>query len=229
MANTDFLPKREADLLAWANNFSTKLSLDPTSYGVTIVQAGAFETLFDNFQSAFTTASNPGTNSHANIVAKNVAKQALIENARLLAREIQGTPTVTDFQKADIGLTVRDPEPTPVPVPAFPPDVSVLSLFGRTARLRLRDVQNPDRRGKPDGVSGATIFYHVGETAPVIPNEWALLMQTTRTLVDVDFPQTIEPGARVWLTAYWYNTKAESSTAAEPVSLRVGDILTQAA
>jgi len=229
MPGTDFLPDRENDLLAWSIPFNQKINATPTAYGITALQASAYGTLHTTFAAKLALVEDQLTRSPANIVAKNMAKSNLIENARLLAREIQGTPTVTDFQKADLGLTVRDPEPTPVPVPAVAPTVSIESLAGRTAKVRLRDAQNPDRRGKPKGISGATIFYYVGEVAPFQPEEWSFLEQTTRTLVNVNFPTTIEPGSRVWLTAFWYNTKAQTSPGAVAVSIRIGDELAEAA
>jgi hypothetical protein len=50
-------------------------------------------------------------------LAKNNAKTAVKTYARLLARIVQATPTVTDTQKADLGLPVPDNEPSPINQP----------------------------------------------------------------------------------------------------------------
>jgi hypothetical protein len=66
-------------------------------------------------------------------------------------------------QRVQLGLTVVDEELTPVARPSDPPKLSLLPSFGRTVRVRLRDMSSPDRRGKPDGVAGAAVFSYVGE------------------------------------------------------------------
>jgi hypothetical protein len=232
MPEINFLPPKEADLLAWSLNFATRIAATPIVYAVSAAQAAAYGTLHDTFAAALQAATEPGTRTKPSIQAKNDAKTALLDGpngARSLARIIQAAPAVTNEQKALLGLTVRDSEPTPVPPPEFPPDIAILSVLNRTVKVRLRDIENPDRRGKPDGVKGATVFYSVGDDAPSDPAEWSFAFNTTRTVFDVDFPQTVAAGAKVWLTAFWYNTKAQSSPPASYVSTRFSDGMAQAA
>lgn len=214
----DFLPSREADLVTWSTNFNTRVSVAPTNFGLTAAQATAYTALHEAFVAAYQAATDPGTNAHANIVIKNDAKQALIEDARELVRIIQAAPNVTNGQRAALGLNVRDVEPSPIPTPSEPPQLTIASTFGRTVTVRLRDVNNPDRRGKPDGVQGATVLSYVGETPPATMDEWTFERNTTRTTVDVEFPATVAPGAQVWLTAFWFNPRSDSGPACTPVS-----------
>src|SRR5687767_4906069 len=118
MATTDFLPARESELAIWSANFSTRISANPTSYGLTAAQATAYATLHADFITAYNAATNAGTDSRSAIVTKNTAKFALIANARLLAGIVQRDPDTTNTQRSELGLTVKDADPSPIPPPA---------------------------------------------------------------------------------------------------------------
>src|SRR5688572_5857937 len=122
----DFFPSREADIVTWSVNFKTLITATPTTYGLTAAQATAYTTKHDAFVAAHQTANDPATRSPSAIIAKDVAKVALAAEARMLARIVQATPTVTAEQKSDLGLTVRDGEPSPIPPPAFAPEVDII-------------------------------------------------------------------------------------------------------
>jgi hypothetical protein len=227
-----FPPKKDADLLSWAGNFSGLINTAPTTYGLTAAQATAFRDLFLDYQAAYSTAINPNTNSKANVGIKNNAKHTLLNatnGAWELVDIVQAFPGTTNDMREQLGLRYVDTPPTPIPAPAVAPDLSVVSSFARTIKVRLRDQENPDRRGKPNGVQGATVLYHVGETAPAEPSQWIFAMNTSRTVFDVDIPASVTAGSKVWLTAFWFNNRKEASPAATPESVRISEGLAQAA
>jgi len=225
-----YIPTREADLVAWSNNFNTLINVDPTVYGLTLAQASGFDALNTAWVNAYDAAVNPATRGPSTKIAKDNAKDAMVENARDLAAIIQAHPGVTDQQKFDLGLTVRDVEPTPVPVPSAAPTI----LFpepatGNTIHIRLRDAENPENRGKPAGVIGASVFTYIGDTPPAGTEAWTFRGNSTRTRIDIDLPLTIAPATKVWITAYWFNTRADSGPAAAPVYAFTAPGLSQAA
>ena len=57
----DFLPAREADLLAWSRNFRDQINLSPQQFGLSGPQAAHYATVHDAFAAAFARAHNPGT------------------------------------------------------------------------------------------------------------------------------------------------------------------------
>ena len=150
MANVSFLPSREPALLAWSSNFDTKITATPTAYGLTAPQATAYAALHAAFASAFAACNTDTTNSQSATATKNTAKRALIASARQLAGIVQRYPATTDAQRLDLGLTVRDVAPTPVPPPADAPGVTVVARNGHNVRLRLQDTASPTSRAKPD-------------------------------------------------------------------------------
>lgn len=227
-----YLPAREADLVGFAQNLSTKISATPTAYGLAAAQATAFATLFTDFRNAYFVLQDPTTKSPTHVAAKNLAKEAMVDGPngiRQLVNLIQAHPGITAEQLVDLRLTVRDREPSPVPPPADPPVLNVVSTLGRAVRINLRDFSDSERRGRPEGVAGATILMFVGENAPVDPTQWIYCKSTTKTSLELDFAPNVPAGAKVWLTAFWKNRREEPGPAAVPVSARLGDTLAMAA
>lgn len=216
---TGFLPNRDAALLAWSLNFSTKISAGAVSYGLTTAQATAYAALHAAYGSALA-ACAPGERSKSLVATKNTARTALKTQARLLALLVQGTASVTNAQKLDLGLTVRQ-APSPVPPPAFAPALDIVSVNGRTVNIRLHDSTDASRRGKPAGVFGAAVFSFVGATPPDSTTEWTFEGNMGRTLVSVVFPDSVAAGAKVWLAAFWFNGSKESGPTCAPVSTNV--------
>ena len=212
------IPRKDAELVAWSTNFDTRITATPTAFGLTAPLATAYATLHDAYVAAYTAASNDGTRSKSLVATKDAAKLALLANARDLYQIVQGTPSVTDAQRQDLGVTVRKTEPTPVPAPALAPGLLVKSVSGWTARIRLVDAGDTASRGKPAGVNGASVFSHVGATPPADISNWKFEGNTGRTTLDVLFPSATAPGAAVWLTAFWFNSRKQSGPACAPVS-----------
>lgn len=217
MARLSYLPTREADLISFSRVFDVKITADPAAYGLTAEQAAAYTALQDTFIIAWERVQDPDTKTRPNTQAKNTAKKTLINGPggiRELVRIIQADPQVTNAQRAELQITIADSEHTPIHVPATPPDFSIISVIGRTIRGRLKDQQHPTRRAKPGGAHGATVLYHVGETAPANPAEWTFARNTSTTTFNVDLPASVPAGSQVWLSAFWFNARMDSSPAA---------------
>jgi hypothetical protein len=229
MASTDYLPSREAELVTWTQTFSTLISAAPTSYGLSAAQATAFATLKTNWVNTYNTANSLGTRTSSAVAAKNTAKAAVIANARLLVRIVQATPTVTDAQKTDLGITVRDSEPSPIPPPATAPDIDIISVISNTVRIRLHEAGDSSRRGKPAGVAGAAIFSYIGTTPPPLESDWTFEGLTTLTQIDINFPAETPAGSQVWLTAFWRNPRDQSGPAATRRTTNLQGIVSMAA
>jgi hypothetical protein len=213
-----FLPVKDATLLAWAQNFYAVANVAPTTYGLTAAQCTAFNTLVTNYQTALA-ACEPGVRNKSAVQAKNTAKAALKTNARLLAKLVEGTASVTNAQKAALGVNVRA-MPSPIPAPSVSPQLDIVSVTGRTVTIRLHSSET-GKRGKPAGVKGAAIFSYVGATAPTDPSAYAFQGNTTKTVNVVAFPESTSAGTTVWLTAMWFNERAMSGPACEPVSATI--------
>ena len=179
-------------------------------------------TLTTAFVNAFNVARAEATRSPMNVTLKNTAKRAAIDNVRMLGRLVQGTAGVTPAQKQDLGLNPRDVVPSPIPPPGAAPQLAVLSVNGHLVRIRLSDPASPARRGLPPGVKGAIVMSYVGEDAPADPSLYKMEGPVSRTNPAVLFPNTLEPGAKVWLTALWFNGRMQLGPACAAVGTNIG-------
>ena len=218
------IPTRDVALVDWSTNANSRLTSAPATYGTTAAIATQYDVLHDAFVLAYTNvvaARAAGTRSESLTAIKSSAKLALLNFARPLYKQIQANTAVTAAAKIELGVVVPNPEPTPIPPPAFAPGIDVVSASGNTARLRLHDSADPTRRGRPAGVDGAAVFSFVGAAAPTEEADWTFEGNATRTTVDIVFGPATAPGAKVWFTAFWFNPRAQRGPAAAPVGTNI--------
>jgi hypothetical protein len=119
MSGSFFTVRKDGVFAAGSNVFSTKISATPTAYGLTAGQASNYASLNGTFQTAYQAVLDPATKTKATVSTKNTAREPLRQSASSLAKIINGTPTVTDSQKIDLGLAVGA-QPSPRPAPGTP-------------------------------------------------------------------------------------------------------------
>ena len=215
------IPKRESELVTWAQNLSTRLNVSPLVFGVPVATATLLQTRTDAFVAAYELAANDATTTRGVVASKNDAKRLMRQTITDVVRLIEGTSTVTNAQKYDLGVTVAV-QPAPIPVPANAPGLEVQKVQGRRVFVRLFDTTNPTRKGRPLGVEGVALFSHVGgETAPTDPAAYKFEGNTTRMRAIVEFSESAAPGTRVWLTGFFYNPRGMSGPACDPVGTNI--------
>ncbi|MEM8784204.1 MAG: hypothetical protein AAGE65_15320 [Planctomycetota bacterium] len=209
-------PTRESELIVWLANFKALIVGNPTAYGLTDTQSDTLGDAVDEFDTAYQTANDPTTRSPRNIEQKNELKDACMAVVRNYAAIIKSTPGMTDTKLIALGLPTRE-EPTPVPAPTEAPAIEILDAQANAIEFLLYPSTGTSRRGKPEGVQGATVLSYVGQTAPLDPAVWKFEGNTTRNKKTIVFPEDLAPGTKVWLTAFWFNRKAQSGPPCDPV------------
>ena len=114
----------DAQLFSGSAAFATKITAAPTSYGLTAPLAAAYQTLNDSYAAAYLAALDPETRTKPKVQAKTDARNLLVLKAAELAKIVEATPTVTNEQKLDLGLSVRG-IPQPVTELGTPTDCRV--------------------------------------------------------------------------------------------------------
>ena len=214
---TGFLPRNDAALLAWMLNFSNRISTAPTVYGLTAALASSFEEKYAAYQSAQNTATDPGTRTSPAIRNRDVLREAAKVMARQLAKLVEGTASVTDAQKLELGLTVRK-KPTPIPAPASRTGVDLVGTRSNRVDIHIHDSASPSKTGKPAGAVAAWVYTYVGETYPSDPALWMFQGAATRGKYTVEFDASVPAGTQVWICAAWVNAKQETGPASLPVT-----------
>jgi hypothetical protein len=111
MANRDFLPTKDAELLAWSTSFSEKITATPTAFGLTAPQSTAYVGLHSAWSNALAIATDPTTRTRGSIAAKNDARTPMKAMARELARIVNAFPSITNQQRIDLGSTPATARP----------------------------------------------------------------------------------------------------------------------
>jgi len=211
------MPAKQADQVEWSRTFVAVVSPVSDEYGLTKAEMGGFEVINAALQTAWSNNADPATRSRTTVSAKNTALKAMKAKATDLVRRIQGTATVTDTMKVMAGVTVYKTTRTPSSVPRTSPFISA-KPNGRSVLIELQ--KDRSKRGKPAGVQGATIFTHVGPTAPQSMDDWKFMASSTTTTVEIPFGPSAT-GDTVWITAFWKNTRDESGPATPPISINL--------
>lgn len=222
-----YLPDRETELAAFATNMSTRVSATSSAFGVSTAIATQLATATAAYIAALQTATEPATRTKPTVLAKQNAKQALIAIIRSVAKIVYGTPSVTDSQRATLGLPPLKPW-TPIQAPTSAPKLTVLGVSGTTATIKLENA-DVTRRARPDGCVTATVMSYVGQQPPGQISDWVFEGATSTTSkIEVQFPAGTSPFARVWLCAFWQTARGLSGPACTPVSLNLGSWVVQA-
>src|SRR5688572_8590898 len=148
MGKSFYLAQSHADLYAGSNTFSGLITASPTSYGLVAGQASAYAALNASYAAAFLLAQAPQTRTKGTIQARNDAAIPLRNSASELAKIIDATPTVTNQQKIDLGLSVRA-TPGPMPAPGTPGGFKV-QLMGDGS------IEMTWKANNPTGMTGVT-------------------------------------------------------------------------
>jgi hypothetical protein len=213
--NKSFFNGTDAQLYTGSNFFSQKIDQTPELFGLTKDQASLYASVNATYATAYLKAIDPDTRTKANVRGKNTARAALRTAASNLAKIIDGTPTVTDEQKIELGLAVRR-KPSPSPIITSAPFVKLVSVNGRQVVAEFQ--QDSAKRGKPKGVSGVSIFSHYGEQPPVDPSGWQFEAISGRTRVTLNLNAT-ESAGKVWISAFWFNARKQAGPASLPISI----------
>ena len=214
------IPTKDVSLVDWSTNANTRLTASPATYGTTAAIATQYDTLHDAFVLAYNNliaARAAGTRSESLTELKDNAKFALLAFARPLYKQIQANTSVTAAAKIELGVVVPNVEPTPQPVPDFAPQLTIVSVVGRLVTIRLSDPAHPTRKRMPAGCDGATVMSFVGEEAPEDPRAYKYEGSTSKTTVDVLFPESVAAGTQVWLTAFFFNERKQNGPACTAV------------
>src|ERR1051326_3371409 len=91
----DYIPHKDADLLSFASNMSTKITATPVAFGLLVADDTNLAKLLTAFSPDLPLAPPPGTRTAVSVASKDTARVALVPDIRSLAKRVQATPTVT--------------------------------------------------------------------------------------------------------------------------------------
>jgi hypothetical protein len=211
-----------------AGTINALVGAAPGAYGISIEQSEQLNVLFLAFDEAYRLSSAPTTRTSSVVFQKNQTRDFLRAYLRILVRIIRANPAVTEEQQLNLGLSRLDPTATPIDRPPEAPVMQIVSVVGRTVRVKLR-AAGTDRRGKADGAAAAEVISYTGAEPPGDPRAWTKAGESTRSIFDVRFPPSTPAGAQVWISSYWKNPRMQAGPPCAPVCIYLGGGVSQRA
>jgi hypothetical protein len=202
----DYIPPKDAELVAWSANFSAVVTANASAWGITPEEVTALQTANDTFAALHAQADSPEKNSII-VAEKNAARDVLVAKIRELAGFRLKNPIITDAQRIALGLHVRDATPTNIPAPTTRPELDVDVLDFRRLKVVFHDMGS-DSKAKPYGVNGAVIVYAVLDAPPADVTALTRSTLATRTPHVLEFTEE-ERGKTVYIAICWQNEKGE--------------------
>lgn len=215
----DYLPHGDQPLQIWTRQFAIKITSSPGSYGLTAAQAAEYDAAQRAFAAALVVATRSNTRTVPAVQAKNDARKVLIALSRRLAGIVQVYPETTDTMRAELGLTIRKKRIRAVAVPPEAPDLQITSTMDGSVKLHIGKREG-EGRARPAGAKGYTWFYCVGDVYPESLSGWTFGGNGIDSILEALLPR-VEPGAKVWFTANWFNNRMQPGPSSPPIATRV--------
>jgi len=220
MANSSYIPPREADMDNWISNFRTLIAASPTVYGLVSADATAITNAFNAWHTAYLAATNPTTRTRANVATKNQQKPIVLGVVRSYANSIQANRAISDALKIGLGMRPRDNQPSPVPPPTTYPLLSLTGMSTGVQKIRAADQLTPTKRARPVGSAGMLVFRAVAPLPASDPDLAKFLGFVTRAVFESQFAPA-DSGKTATYFARWTNAKGQMGPWSNPASMPI--------
>jgi hypothetical protein len=219
--STDFIPRPDADFNAWQVNFVTYANANLANLGLGLSDLTPIIAAQPPWTTSFTAHIAAQANAQAARATKDGNRTALETLIRALVRRLQASLSVSDAERAALGITVPDAGATAAATPTTRPLCEVDTSQRLRHTIDFTDESTPTRKAKPAGVLGAEIWVKIGPTPPVDPGELTFLAVDTRSPYTRDYPGS-EGGKQAHYMLRWVNTRGETGPWSETATATIG-------
>lgn len=217
----DYMPRADAAFDTWQANFITYASANTAALGLAagdITPLTTAQTAWNTDYPAHVAAQAAASSAKE---AKDASRTALEDAIRALVARLQASADVSDEERAGLGITVPDSEPTPVGVPETVPEIAVDVTARLEHTVKFTDELTPTSTAKPAGVVGCELWVKIGGEPPADPAECTFLALDTRTPY-----RAVYAGADANKVAHymarWVNRRAEKGPWSATASATIG-------
>lgn len=184
---SDYIPSTDVEFEAWQVNFNARVAANPTRYGLDAAYAASLLTLSQAFSAALVAATDPITKTLVTIATKNADKASLKSFIRAGVAIVQGTLAVGNTEKAELGVTIRNTTPTPIPDPTTKPVLALAPSGTRRVSMTYSDELTPLSKAKPFGALGLLVHVKVSATPVADPEADGQCFWVTKSPHDFEF------------------------------------------
>jgi hypothetical protein len=202
-----YLPQPLPAFDAWSQNFSSKVTLSPATYGLIAADAVAIAAQTAAFHTAYAVSTAPATRTKVTVQATQTARNTLTATIRSYGRLVLANAGVLDSDKVALGLHIRDVVNTPIPTPATSPVVTIVGATPGQLTAGFRDsMAAPKIKAKPFGVTALELRVFFGTVAPVSPAATPFAKLVTRSPFAID-TSGATPGQTAFVYGRWVTAK----------------------
>jgi hypothetical protein len=203
-AHGDYLPRKEAALIEWGDNFVAEITKNRAEWEIPAGEIAGVTTALTAFKVLHARAVGP-EKSPVIIEEKNEARDEFKAKVRAMVKFRFENPVITNADRVRCGLHLRDTIKTPIGDPATVPVIAELRPLGNSrVEIRFHDEGTPDSRAIPYGYNGCLLQYAWG---PERMDDHAALTQS-KLMTRVPFTLVLPPeasGQRLSCAACWQN------------------------
>ncbi len=216
----DYIPSTDADFTVWQENFLTYVNANLAALGLVAADVASINAAQGTWTTDFSGHTRAQSNAEAARQVKDDSRDNFVNLIRSLVRRLQGTPNVTEAQRADMRIGSRDIKRTPAAVPETRPVAQVDTSQRLRHTIAFTDEMTPETRAKPAGVRGCEVWVKIGDPAPTDGKGLSFLGLDTRTpyLAEYEGEQAGQP-AHYMLR--WVNSKGEAGPWSQTVTATI--------
>ena len=202
-----YIPSKNANFVAWALNFSTLITTNPATYGLTPGDATTIASQYTALNSAYALITSSATKTAATVSAYNTEKVIALATFRPYAVSVSLNAGVSSANKTALGVNPRTNTPTPITAPTTSPVLTAQSTSTAGTIIRYRDATaSPSVKSKPFGVTQCYIYALASTTIVTDPTTLQFLGPQTKS----PFTQPMgsaNAGKTVYFAARWATRK----------------------
>lgn len=204
-----YIPNRDGDALAWAQNFRDKIVADPSTYGLTAGDGTVIAAVVDSYEDAYALGGgtyhapvNPATKTPATTAAKVDAKTAMLLVVRPYAQQIANNAGVSNDDKTAVGVNTRTNTPTPIPAPTSVPILGVRAAITGQTTFQYRDSAAVAGKAKPSGAIACDVFAAASPTPITDPGDLVYVGTFTKSPFAINWDPS-DAGKTAYVAARW--------------------------
>jgi hypothetical protein len=159
MANGTSIPRKDAEVAPWGDNFVTQLTANAQQWGIPSEEITDLKTELTSYKTYLAVVESPARTKIA-VAQKNATRARFEEKARTMINFRLKNPVITDSQLTALGVHVPDRSPSRISDPKTRPEHWLEVLDVRRISVHFQD-QNADNKAKPYGTDGAVVAFVV--------------------------------------------------------------------
>lgn len=216
----DFIPSADSLFFNWVKIFAEFIDANFAALGLTTAQNTALQTILSKWLIDYPAHLSAQATATSLAQKKDSTRDDIEKLVREYTALIQANSSVTNEQRAALGITVPKSTKTPSPVPATRPMAYVDNKNRLEHIIHFFDESTPKSKAKPEGVRACEIRMKIGGTPPTDEKELTYLASDTRSPYIVHFNGE-DAGKMAHYMLRWLNTRNEPGPWSETISVTI--------